>query len=236
MFAVLALSGCVATDVGNPQTEPEVEAEVTLEAFEEELPNALNLDDGIELTHIWVATDRIDLTACESADSEAELEDESEDAPSEFVEPTVTDLLTGTSFPASPILALRGSNHCGFELRARPLLASELPAGAPADVAGASFVVRGLRKDGAPFLLRTTEAHEFELEGDIRLSADTRRRLSVGFAVNGWVRQADIGPLQGDPIRIDDETNTELLERFEDLVGESMRVFDGALGGVLLAD
>ena len=222
-------TACVATDVGNPQTDEENESEVQLEAFEEEIRNALMLDDGIELTHAWVATERVSFEGC---DTESETESETQDE-LEYRVPSVTDLLSGTTFPAPIVVRERVASVCSLELEVRPLTAQELPQGAPADLAGHSMVVRGHRKDGNPFVVHATVTESFELEGDIDLLG--RNQFVVGFAVNGWITQSQIASLSGDPILIDSSTHEDVYDAFSDTVVDSLRLFRDEVGTTPIA-
>ncbi len=248
----VAMTGCVATDVGNPQTnEPVVstEAVVRIEAFEESLPNALTLQDGVVLTHAWLATSRVHLRSCDAEDPP-----EVNNAPDGTVNNAtngdttgadgddldveslnVTDLLSGTSFPNALAVGGTGRSFCGFEVEVRPLEDGEVPAGAPPELAGYSMLVRGLRKDGNPFVVRATLDATMELDGQILLSADSPNELVLGFAVNGWVTQGDLAALIGDPIVIDEASNSELYDAFEDTVVASPRLFRNVVGGAPIA-
>lgn len=221
--------GCVATDVGNPQDDPVV-SEVRLEAYEETDPRALTFADGLRITHAWIAIDEARFTPCE-----VEVEDV-DDEELEVEGPVVTDLLSGTSFPGPFRPTGTKTVYCGFELEIRPLDASELPAGAPAELAGASMLVRGLRKDNNPWVVRAEFEDALELEGDVELRTDQINRLVVGFAVNSWISQGDLSTLSGNPILIDPLTAPDLHDNFVDAVMESPRLFLDRVGGTLIAE
>ena len=89
------------------------------------------------------------------------------------------------------------------------------------------MLVRGHRKDGTQFEVRSTIDETFELEGEIHLDAGRVNQFVVGFAVNGWVKQGDLGLLAGEPIVIDADSNRAVYDRFEDAVAESPRLFVG---------
>lgn len=230
----LVFTGCVATDVGNPQTDGQTDVtqgEIEFEAYEAEaLANALMLDDGVELTEAWLVTDRVVLKPCDdSGDTgDTETETDSEDVEDQLGSITATELLTGTSYPASPLLNLSMADYCGFELRPSATDAAQLPQGAPDELSGLSMLVRGMRKDGTTFEVRSELEDSFDLDGGIHVDSGRVNRLVVGFAVNGWVNQRDLGPLTGEPIIISPDSNPTLYETFEETVSESARLFDGS--------
>lgn len=232
-IAVSIGSGCVATDVGNPQTDEETNAEIHVQAYEEETPSALTLDDELTITHAWMAIDETRLEACDDDESSGESESESEESESEeegeFEERQrgiiVTDLISGTSFPHPIRLGQAGMVFCSLRLDIRPVGADEAPAGTPSDLRGYSMLVRGHRKDGTPFIVRGGFNEEVELEGEIELMPDAVDSLLLGFAANTWLSQRELGSLVGDVIEIDRESNAEVYRRFVESVPESARLF-----------
>lgn len=237
---LLWATGCVATDVGNPQDEPS-DAEIRVVVFEEEpdaAPTALSLSDGVEITHVWMAIDetRFSATCDDVEEAEGETETETESEEDEEVrqrELVVTDLVSGTSFP-NPIAVMQpGTSFCAMRLRIRPVSAAELPAGAPAELAGYSMLVRGLRKDGTPFIVYANFDDELELGGEITLRTDAKSPFLIGFAANGWLPHRDLSPLPGDLIRIDAENHTLIYEAFRDAVSASPRLFHDDGDGIL---
>lgn len=230
--ALMMASGCVATDVGNPQTDPvDVETEISLEAYvAEPPPNALALPDGVEITHAWVATNEIRFRKCDN-----DGDDDADDTAT-TTDPFVTDLLTGTSLPGAPGLSEPLATFCHLEFRVLPLDAASLPDGAPPDLAGLSVLVRGTRKDGNPFVLHAKFDEKLDLSGDIALSGDILNRLVVGFAANDWLTQGDLAAFTGNPILLDDETAPEVLDRFRDAFKRSAGLFREATSGTPLAE
>ena len=223
-------TGCVATDVGNPQDGDPVVSEIRLEAFEENDPRALTFADGMRITHAWIAIDEARFTPCEVVDVDGDDEELQVEGP------VVTDLLTGTSFPGPFRPTGTKTVYCGFELDIRPLAASELPIGAPADLADTSMLVRGVRKDENPWVVRAQFEDTLELAGDVELRHDQVNRLVVGFAANTWISHRELSLLSGNPILIDPSVTPDIHDDFVDAVMESPRLFLDRVGGTLIAE
>jgi hypothetical protein len=232
------LSGCVATDVGNPQTEEKTQAEIRLQAYEEEHPAALTLSDEVTITHAWIAIDETTFEHCEDESETESAEDESDTDSSETDSESedeyvllqdavvVSDLISGTSFPDPIRLGQSGTEFCKLSFIIRPVGADELPAGAPEDMIGYSMLVRGTRKDGTPFVVRAGFEEEVEMEGAIRLMSDQPEPLFLGFSANTWLPQRQLGALVGDLIEIDIDTNPMVYASFVEAVPSSARLFE----------
>lgn len=223
LIAALLGASCVATDVGNPQDEPEVATvELSIVALEDEVPNALVLDDGLTLTHAWVVTKRLRFEACEAAEGEERAEELNERQ--EWEEVVATDLLSGTSLPRVPRLQQPAGGFCSFEAEVHSVTLAELPAGAPRELAGHSMFVRGLRKDGSPFEVFADFTEQASLEGDLQVPVGSSQWM-LGFAVNSWLSQSDVAALEGvPPLRIDDDENSDVLDRFVENARRSIRL------------
>lgn len=242
------LSGCVATDVGNPQTDEETSAEIRLQAYEEELPSALTLDDEVTITHAWIAVDATMFKRCEAETADSETDSESEEsgeseAPEtesddeQYVslqeEVVVADLVSGTSFPHPIRLGQPGTTFCGLSFDIRPVGADEAPDGTPPDMLGYAMLVRGARKDGTPFIVRGGFERGVELDGDVQLVPESVDPFFLGFAANTWLSQAELGALGGDVIEIDIDQNVEVYESFLEAVPRSARLFEDDGDGTL---
>lgn len=237
LIAICFLASCVATDVGNPQTTDAL-AEVELRAFEEEDPRALTLDDGVEITHIWIAVDEVELAPCEpqvETDPDSDPDSDSDSDDEVEVGPFVADLVSGTTFPESIRLRETMTDFCAFRFNVAPLEPSELPAAAPPELDGRSVLVRGTLKDGQPFIVQATLDESLELEGEVELDPTRLTPFVLGFAVNGWVTQRQLDGLTGNPILIDSDSTPGIYDAFEDAFVSSPRLFAGEIGGPVVA-
>lgn len=218
LFMSIWLSGCVVTDVGNPQTSPEkTETPLKLVAYDStantDLANALTLAIGLEVTHAWVSIDELQAEGCEVNGVEP---DELEFAPF-FV-----DLISGRAYP-EPIKLASDSTFCELSMEIKPA-EGVLPGGVPADMQGLSIMVRAIRRDGTPVQVRGDFSETLRLRGDVNLR--DMDSLFVGFAANEWFDENVQALLAEDgAVVIDPDTNTDTYDLFRASFKNSSRLF-----------
>lgn len=228
LAGMLAVVGCGpqgGTDVGNGAT-----VVLDLEGFEQApavQPQALDLVDGTRIDGLWMVVDRVRFRPgadCAGEDPESDVDG-----------PLVADLIGGGfvggrvsfSVPAGPFCRLRVGFH---------RLEEAVPAGAPAELAGQSILVRGARADGVPFTVASELGEELELKarGGAFTLPEGESPLVLGYEVGSWIAALDLGGLSGPTILIDKNGDTVRLEAFEAAVKDSAELFkdedgDGAL-------
>ncbi len=219
MLFSIWLTGCVVTDVGNPQTTTPQETKTPLKlvAYDSspktELPNALTLANGLEVTHAWVSIDELQAKSCDV--------DGGEPADVTFA-PFFVNLLTGQAFP-EPINLASGDTFCELSME---LKASDdvLPGGVPADMRGLSVMIRAVRTDGTPVHVRADFSETLRLKGEVNLrSLDA---LLVGFAANEWFDEdVQTLPAENGVVLVDPDTNADTYESFRDSFKNSSRLF-----------
>ncbi len=222
-----AWGACVGTDVGNGRTSIELSAS----GFEQvsSTTQALTLGSGTRIDELYVVIDRLRLEPGESCDSG------SADEEIDVEGPVVIDLV-GQGILGGPVVwETEAGSFCRFRMSFHKL-EGQAPAGAPADLAGLSILVRGETSEGVPFEIRSERGDEVELRADgagFELS-EGRHTLFLGYELKSWVDAVDLPSLGTDPILIDKDTNSDLLEAFEAAVESSASLFededgDGAL-------
>lgn len=191
LFAV-SMTGCVGTDVGNPQdstdgselligTDPELETTVQGLTYR-----------GIELDSAYVLVESVDL----KADCENEGETLRTDGP------FVVDLLAPTK-TRIPLRDDGGEEFCQLRLHFSPTKDQSVPAG----LAGHWLAVEGTLSDGSPFSITATRSERLQFVGraaPISLEAGLLANLSL---VN-WIAENLDG--LDEAVSLDDDTPGQL--------------------------
>lgn len=228
-FAVLLASSCGpkgGTDVGNGAT-----VTFDLSGYEEPTGSsaqALTLTSGTRVDEVWVAVERFqleggDCTGAETGDVDVEG-------------PIVRNLIApGAGIGQQGLAEVEPGPYCRLRLELHEVALEELPMGAPTELSGASILIRGVRADGVSFTVRSRQGVEFRLDaknGSFEISGD--EDFFVGFELGALLASLDLGSLGPGAIVIDEDTNTERLEPFNDTLKTAARLFrdeneDGAL-------
>lgn len=189
---------------------------------------SIQLSTGVTVDELWVVTSKLRFrqgTDC-SAD-EAAIDDPG---------PRVADL-AGPGFVGGAIDVKRETGpYCRLRLEFDPIKADSLPAGAPAELADASVLMRGHRSDGTPFLVRSKMSGEFRLDpkGASFDIVEGQSALVIGFEIGKVTSALGLDSLGGNPIQIDDQNNQDALKAFEDALKASGGLFrDGNDDGTL---
>jgi hypothetical protein len=224
-------------DVGNGAT-----VSFDLSGYEAPVPTgtaspgqqAIVLRSGVHVDEVWVAVEKFHLV-------EATVCDDGADEETDFEGPIIANLVDQTPGTSSPVAIVPGS-YCRLELELHEVAADELPAGAPAELAGAALFIRGTRSDGRPFTVRSKQKVDFRLEASdapIPISGDNP--LIVGIELGAMMTALDLGTLTDDPIVIDETTNPDRLAALEQALREAARLFrddddDGTLSDTEAAE
>lgn len=217
LATTIFLTGCVVTDVGNPQDNVE-EDEATIvdfQAYESSIPNALVLDSGIEVTNAWIVIDEAEAETCEIEGTEQIEVD--------YEGPIAVDLISGESFPRG--LNLSGAmRFCELQIKVDSTTET-LPPQAPPELVGQSILVRAERADGVTVEILQNFELELRLRGEVEIQS--MRRLIVGFAANEWFSTDLVNAEAEDGVlRVDDDTNVELGEEFQERFRRSSGLFE----------
>lgn len=152
--------------------------------------------------------------------------DDGDEREADIPGPIIVDLVAD---PAPLPLALEDAAYC--RVRVRLDRAEDVPSGAPAALEDASIVLEGSLPGGAPFVIRSRREPEAEVRSRAEPFELTRATsaLILAFDVGRWLEGVDLerAEASGDGvIRVDDDRNDDLLERFEDNVERAMELFD----------
>jgi hypothetical protein len=220
LLAVL-LTGCVATDVGNPD-DGEFATTVDFVGYDEAAPNALTLASGVELDRVIMGFDRFNLRDAENCAGDSTIDVET------FV---VSELLEGADYPELPRIVRDVRRFCRFELEVKKVIALNRPEGAPEEIEGRAVWIEGRLADGTPFTLSTHEDDALRLEptaGDFFELPDGESHLFLAFAMNGWFSGLDFEqfePGADGVIHIDAEVDESWTKAFRANLRESARLF-----------
>ncbi len=228
MFIALlaAASGCVTTEVGNPQTDSDVAVAFT--GFDEEstdppvlMRQSFIFRSGVVFTEAWLSLPLVELRfADDCAGDDSRLEGA-----------TFVELVSGQELPALPTITSSAQQLCRLEMEVGPTVS--VPTGVPEDLAGASILIRGTNADGVPFELRDTLEERFRLDGPYDLDGD--ESFLVGFALADWLRAADVAAVADeDPVLIDIASRPAVIEGFRERVSDSADLFRDEGGDGLL--
>ncbi len=221
LLVIFALSACVGTDVGNPQDEPEEDAEVELHfsGYEQTTSNALVLEERTRIDSAWIVLDEFQFQQSSNC---------GEDGERNVTEPLVIDLLAGEPTYEPPFFIKQVGEYCRLDIGFARVGADQLPRSAPERLADHAIVVEGERADGVAFSIQgdfddrlhlTGALQSFELE-------EGRQSLIVGFALNAWIDEGELGDIEDeDPIVIDSANHRELLDDFYKEVKRSAGLF-----------
>lgn len=207
---LVLLGACTAegppplTEIGNPERELGVAAAVPVTPT----PGEVTVDSA------WASLGEIRL----QLDAESAQEHEPEwETPR-----VVSDLAAG------PVEVRFRSPVAGYDLvTIRPREGRDLPAGAPAELRDASFVVEGTRGDGVPFVLRSATREDLVLSGSFDLGED-QTALALGFDLDAWLSPAGLAgaTVTAGVVEIDESHNVGLLRAFEAALPGSVRLVE----------
>lgn len=214
LLAAAALSGCNATETGNPVTQQMLS--LTARSSSEEVSTR---DEGAALTvsSAWIVLG--DMRFVKSADC-----DRGAASRVDVEGPLAIDLVAA----GEPVeFDLDSGSYCRVRVR---LEKAKDVAGAPAELEDQSIVLHGTRADGTPFVVKSRRNYDLELRargGGFSLEA-ARGGMILAFDVATWLEGVDIeGAAASDTgmIEIDADHDRARLDVFEDNVKQAMELF-----------
>lgn len=168
---VLALTGCVGTDVGNPPDDRRITATLEFEAFVGASPSALVVAEGTTLEEAWLAIDAIHVGYGDCDDPQESI----------ITGPFFVELVSRTILPEPPVVATVPTTLCSLKLEVVPHPAE---AGAPEELVDRALYVRGFDGD-QQFEVESSNTRMLPYVGKVGLQADSR--LVDAFDPSEWV-------------------------------------------------
>lgn len=241
-LAALVLSGCVATDVGNPDDgefgttfdfvgyddDSSATMETNANPNSNPMVTGLTLNSGIEIDRVVFGFNRFKLRDAQNCEGDNEIDVEM------FV---VSELLEGTDYPELPRIVRDVNQFCRFELQIKTITANDQPDGAPDDILGRAMFIEGRYADGTPFTIETREDDQLRLapsSDDFFELPDEESRLFLAFDMNSWFDGLDLNQfrmeegemeLEDDPVFIDKDLDEDWTKAFRENVSDSARLF-----------
>ncbi len=217
--------GCTGTDVGNPMRETRtLELAGFLEADPEAEPTAV---PGATLDEFWLIIDEVRLYELARCDDDAQVD---------ISAPWVVELVSGAELPAAPTFTRPNTDYCKMKVKFGAMPANALPAGAPAELADVSVLVRGTRADGVAFTISGRIDEQLVVRADQTSFALTGGALFLTSALDGLFGGLDLTALGDEaPLEIDRASHPSFFNQFKLSLRQSFRLFedkdrDGLLG------
>ena len=208
-------AGCTATETGNPVAEVQLSLTAGSSTTEVGLGDAAGAQ--LQIEQAWVVLG--DVRFVPSADCDAGGETRVE-----VPGPNAVDLIAA---PTAFSFAVEDRDYCRVRV---PLeRAEEPPSGAPSELEDHSVVLLGSLRDGTPVLVRSRDKREADVRSrgmPFRLG-DVEQDLLLVFDLGGWLEGVDLegAELQEDGrLVVDDDSNRELLDAFEDNLRQSLEL------------
>lgn len=229
VFTAAAVTSCgpkAGTDVGNGLT---VKLNVQLAPEPTADKQASALAGGVVIDELWVATSKYRLSPgidCAHPDPKLDLPGLA-----------VADLLGEGFIGGARSFGAMGDTFCKLSFEFASAKPTDLPPGAPPELADASIFLRGHRADGVVFTVRSrakepvkldAKGGSFELEG-------AESALVIAFDVQAAINALELDALKGDPIVVDGTMNGPALKAFDKAIRDAVKLFsdddkDGKLG------
>lgn len=227
IVACVALTGCVGTDVGNPQ-EGTSEVQLDAKGYQAAESNALTLPSGLRIDSAWISMSQFEFRSGNGCETPSDV----------FDQPLLVDVISNETVTPLPMFELPAGDYCRLDAGFIPWDA-DVPEGAPDAIQGNSILVTGARSDGTEFVVRS------DMDASLRLDAqddsfaltDGPEALIIGFAFDEWFNENTLDAIDagGQEIVIDTNSNPAIYGQFNAALRRSSGLFrddnaDGALG------
>ena len=211
-FLCFLLIACAPTETGNPP----LMASLAFDAHSTDDAIGFDATNTVIVDEIWV-----DVGPTQFVLEEECAEPQTDLFATELgVEDHVTDMPVRSDFMAEE------ATYCRVSLPLR--VVDTLPAGAPAELMGNTFHLRG-SAEGVPFTLVAPGPYDVDLTGALALS-EAERGVLVGFDVGAWLGSLDFAGADqvGGEILIDATNNPALLTAFESMLDSGVALYRDA--------
>ena len=237
-FAIIGLLGILAgcgprggTDVGNGIEKKPLNVALEVARFDASLPTtlkSLNLESGVSIEQLYLAIGQVRLAPSSSCDNDDNIDLDG---------PFVVDL-TGTGILGeTPSFDAIAGTFCKLRVGYLRLDPASAPNNTPPEILNRSIFVHGTRTDGTPFTIISRRNDIFELHSKSQNGFSLPRGknlLFLAYDIGTWIEAVDLDEFETDTIIIDEQTNDDSLEDFEEAVAASARLFhDADENGVL---
>ncbi len=221
MLAVcLGLAGCVGTDVGNPQDES-AEVELDVKGYDGSDPNALTLPSGLRIDSAWISLSQFEFRQANACTTSGDVVEQ----------PILVDLISNQTATDRPLFSIPAGDYCRLDAGFVPW-STDVPEGAPSDIAGYSVVIEGARADGTEFTVRSDMDMALQLNAQngafgLEIGAQS---LIIGFAVDEWFNETALDAIDagGSEIVINPSNNPAIYGQFNAALRRSGRLFRDA--------
>ena len=215
LFAGLALSSCVGTDVGNPQ---ESDVEIDVKGYESTNASALTLPSGLRIDSAWISLSQFEFRPADDCDARATVVEQ----------PILVDVISNQTVTERPTFSTDAGQYCRLDASFIPW-SGDVPEGAPDAIVGQAIVVEGARADGTEFVVRS------DMDIQLRMNATNNafaldegtEKLIIGFAIDEWFNESALDAIDpaDEPIIIDQGSNTAVWAQFNAALRRSSRLF-----------
>jgi hypothetical protein len=236
LSASLACAGLLScgpkggTDVGNGAT-PTVS--FNLRAVEDgegsSLAHVVKLKNGVEIDAVWIAVEHFELRAGE--DCGGEVGDNVT-----YEGRAIANLLTAGVAGDRPVFDVAPGPYCRLRLKLHKVKSNDVPADAPAALAGNSILISGRRADGVPFTVASKQNVNFRLDAsDGFFDIEGDQPFILAFSLVSMIDSLDLDSFDGTtPIVIDDASEPQVVNDFDRALREAVTLHrdnnaDGAL-------
>jgi hypothetical protein len=216
LFVGATLPGCVGTDVGNPETDVEVDVKGYDDS--DTAPNALTLPSGLRIESAWISMSQFEFRRGEDCSKSTDIVDQ----------PILVDVIANQTVSERPMFSTDAGDYCRLDAGFVPW-ETDVPEGAPDAIEGYSVVVEGARADGTDFIVRSDMDMPLQLadQNSVFALREGTERLIIGFAVNEWFNENLLDMIDADeePIIIDSSSHPAVYAQFNNALRRSSRLF-----------
>jgi hypothetical protein len=210
-----ALSGCDATETGNPITQQTLA--LTARSSSDDVSLGDDSDASLRVESAWILLG--DMRFVKSADC-----DRGSASRVDVEGPQALELVDNRD---ALDLELEAARYCRVRVR---LEKAKDVSGAPAELEDHSIVLRGTRADDREFVVRSRRNFDLDLRsrGDGFDLTGARGAMILAFDVATWLEGVDLEgaePSSNGAIEIDEQSDRTRLGAFEDNVKEAMELF-----------
>ena len=232
LFTSLVCAGLLScgpkggTDVGNGAT-----VSFNLRAIEDgegsSSAHVVKLKNGVEIDAVWIAVEHFELRAGE--DCGGDVGDNVI-----YEGRAIANLLTAGVAGERPVFDVPPGPYCRLRMRLHKVAGNDVPADAPAELAGNSIVITGRRADGVAFSVASKQNVNFRLDAnDMSFDIEGDQPFILGFSLLAMIDSLALDSYPATTIVIDD-SQPQVVNEFDRALREAVAMYrdtnaDGAL-------